>query len=155
MAGKTLTYDDYTLLKDAYEGNGGFKSGDYLVQHKRESQTSYQTRQQTSYYLNYVQPVINSHVNPIFRKNPVRNWKGSNQYWEEFVNNSDLFGSSLTQFMKQAGFLSKLFGVSFVVMHNFKNAQQSTNQAEALKTRQFPYIYNVTPDKVVRYTLSS
>ena len=155
MAGKTLTYDDYTLLKDAYEGNGGFKSGDYLVQHKRESQTSYQTRQQTSYYLNYVQPVINSHVNPIFRKNPVRNWKGSNQYWEEFVNNSDLFGSSLTQFMKQAGFLSKLFGVSFVVMDNFKNDQQSTNQAEALKNRQFPYIYNVTPDKVVSYTLDS
>lgn len=155
MSGKTLSVDTYTLLKDAYEGNGGFNTGDYLIQHKRENQPNYQLRQQIAYYLNYLQPVVNSHVNPVFRKNPARNWNGANKFWLEFVNNTDLFGSDMTQFMKQSGFLAKLFGVSFIVMDNFKEAQQARNQADAIKNRQFPYMYNVTPDRVAGYTLDS
>ena len=155
MSGRTLTVETYSLLRAAYEGNGGFNNGDYLVQHKRENSNNYQLRQQIAYYLNYVQPVVNSHVNPIFRKNPARNWPNASKFWLEFINNTDLFGSDMTQFMKQSGFLAKLFGVSFIVMDNFQEAQQAKNQASAIKNRQFPYMYNITPDRVVGYTLDS
>lgn len=155
MAGKTLTVETYTLLRDAYEGNGGFSAGAYIIQHKRENETNYQVRQQVAYYLNYVQPVVNSHVNPIFRKDPARSWDGANKFWLEFINNVDMFGSGMSKFMKQAGFLAKLFGVAFIVMDNFKEANQSNNQADAIKNRQFPYIYAVTPDRVVGYTVDN
>ena len=76
MAQERITVENSTLLKDSYEGTGGFQDGSYLAQHKREYITNYQVRQSLCYFLNYMQPIVNSHVNPLFRTSPTRNWAG-------------------------------------------------------------------------------
>lgn len=41
---------DYTLLKDAYYGSGGFETGQYLNKHKREADDDYRFRQKNAYW---------------------------------------------------------------------------------------------------------
>ena len=61
-----------TLLRDAYHGTGGFETGSYLVQYPVENATKFLRRQQISYYLNYLRPIVDSHVTPIFRRASMR-----------------------------------------------------------------------------------
>ena len=63
---------DYTLLKDAYYGSGGFETGRYLNKHKREADDDYRFRQKNAYYLNYFSPIVNALVDPIFKRQPLR-----------------------------------------------------------------------------------
>jgi hypothetical protein len=143
-----LKLDDYKLLMDAYNGSGGFKNGDYLVSHPRETPEKYQKRKQLAYYLNYVAPVINSHVNPVFRKEPKREWN-ENDLWSKFIENADTNGTSLHRFMKRAGLMAKLKAVVFIVVDNV--TEQPATMAQALKDRAFPYVYTIEPQQVKSY----
>ena len=149
MAQTTITIDKNTLLKDAYEGSGGFQDGTYLFQHKREQAAAYETRKSIAYYLNYLQPTVNSHVDPIFRKEPARTT--SDAFMTEFLGDVDTKGTPMTKFMKHAGFAAKLMGVAAIVMDNAKEEKKAKTAADALATRQFPYAYVVTKDNFTKW----
>lgn len=141
-----ITTDDYKFLEDAYCGKGGFKTGDYLVPHVRETPEKYMRRRRLAYYLNYVAAVVNSHVNPVFRKDPKREWD-TNELFSAFMVDVDTLGTPITRWMKQAGRQAKLHGVCFLVMDNVSD--QPGNLADALKQRAFPYVYLVTKKQVL------
>ena len=44
MKTKPMADAEYTLLLEAYDGSGGFKNGNYLTPHKRETADNYNTR---------------------------------------------------------------------------------------------------------------
>ena len=143
--------DKYELLRNAYYGTGGFETGDYLVQHKRELPENYENRKMIAYFLNYVAPVVNSHVDPVFRKEAQRDWEGPGaNLWEAFFRDADCSGYSLPRFMKRAAQEAKLFGVTFVVLDNVQEPPATV--AGAIEARAFPYLYTVTPDRVVDWT---
>ena len=167
MAQTTISVDNNTLLKDAYEGTGGFQDGSYLAQHKREHTENFNTRKSLCYFLNYLQPIVNSHVNPLFRTPPTRNWAGktietadgissttmatavsssASAYWESFVNDVDMHGTNLTSFMKKAAQSAKLYGVAYVVIDNVP--EQPATQAQALEKRAFPYAYIIDKPRI-------
>lgn len=176
MATEKITVDNNVLLKDAYEGTGGFQDGTYLAQHKREYLANYQVRQSLCYFLNYLQPIVNSHVNPLFRTPPTRNWAGkaagtndgitaatqvmtssasgmtsgagvgASAYWDAFVNDVDMHGTNLTSFMKRAAQAAKLYGVCFIVCDNVP--EQPATQALALQSRSFPYAYIIEKPRI-------
>lgn len=167
MAQTTISVDNNTLLKDSYEGTGGFQDGSYLAQHKREHIDNYNVRKSLCYFLNYVQPIVNSHVNPLFRTPPARDWEGKTvetadgisatmlstmissaptAYWENFVNDVDMHGTNLTSFMKKAAQHAKLHGVTFIVCDNVPD--QPSTQAQALEKRAFPYAYIIDKPRV-------
>lgn len=154
MAQTTITIDPYQLLKDAYEGSGGFKDGTYLFQHKRETTANFEVRKSIAFYLNYVQPVVNTHVDPIFRKEPARNWNTS-KFLDQFVLDVDGSGTPLTTFMKRCGFAAKLMGVSLIVMDNAKDAAQAPSVAQAVANRQFPYCYLVSAERITKWAVDS
>ena len=139
---------DYQVLRDAYYGTGGYSDGSYLIQHKRERADKYNMRRQLSYYLNYVAPCVNSHVDPIFREEIPRDWTGAgSKLFEAFVNNVDLNGTSIQNMAKRAALGAKLYGVNFVVMDNV--AEQPDTVDKALQQRALPYCYIVEPARVI------
>ncbi|WP_371366279.1 hypothetical protein SRRS_07090 [Sporomusa rhizae] len=140
--------DDYNFLKDAYYGEGGFKDGSYLVPHPRETPEKYARRKALAYYLNYVAPVVNSHVNPVFRKEPEREWN-DHALFSEFVKDADTLGTSFTRFMKRAALIAKLQAVAFIVIDNV--SEQPGNMADVLKQRALPYAYIVQRNQVKEY----
>lgn len=157
---KIAKLDDYDFIQNAYKGTGGFKDGTYLTPHPRETLVKYERRKDLAYFLNYVQPVIDSHVNPIFKKPAVRTWGAKTQkgkrakktntpYFDAFIGDVDRNGTPLERFMKRAAKMAKLNEVAFIVMDNF--AEQPQSQADALKGRIFPYLYLIHPRDITEY----
>lgn len=140
--------EDYKFLNDAYYNEGGFKDGSYLVPHPRETPEKYARRRALAYYLNYVAPVINSHVNPVFRQDPEREWN-DNEMFSAFMEDADTLGTSFSRFMKRAALSAKLQAVAFIVIDNVSD--QPGNMADVLQERALPYAYIVQRNQVVNY----
>ena len=112
----------YKLLDAAYNGDGGFRDGEYLVQHPRESDEKYNMRKRLSYYLNYTKPCVDAHVSPVFKTMAVRDYKGiASKAWEVFASDVDFLGSGIDKLMKRAAYIAKLNGVSYIVMDMSEN----------------------------------
>jgi hypothetical protein len=141
---------DPVFLRDAYHGTGGFKTGDYLVPHPRETQAKYDRRRFMAYYTNYVRPCVDSFVNPIFKEAPVREYT-ANKFFEAFLENVDSGGSKINRWMKQAALKAKLYGGVLAVLDNF--SERSESQADALQNRRYPYLYLVRPEQVTDWAV--
>ena len=142
---------DHKLLFDAYYGKGGFKKGFFLFKHPRESQKKYDRRRKMAYYSNYLRPIIDSHVDPIFRKEPKREWK-DNAAFSAYILDVDTCGTGMNRFMKKAALIAKIFAVAFIFTDNFADLPQ--NLAATLKERCLPYSYIVTPDRLDSYKIN-
>ena len=142
--------DDITFLHDSYYGTGGFKWGDYLVPHPREVMEKYSRRQFMGYYTNYVQPCVDSFVNPIYREAPSREYK-SNALFDAFLLDVDGGGTGINRFMKTLALKAKLYGGALVVLDNY--AEPSESREDALKNRRFPFAYIVRPNQVTEWVL--
>jgi hypothetical protein len=151
---KIYEVDDYEFMQNAYKGAGGFKTGEYLIPHPRETVDKFERRKNMAYYLNYVKTVVDSHVNPVFRKNPERMWGVNNEggptpLFDKFMEDTDTAGTSIDRFMKRAAKEAKKHGIVFIVVDNF--SQQPDLQVDAIDQRILPYAYLVPKKNVVEY----
>lgn len=137
----------YELLDNSYRASGGYETGDYLIPHPSELATKYERRKQLAYFLNYVRPVVDSLVNPVFKTEPVRE-NGSNTY-HIFEKDVDANNTTLTHFMKKAAIRAKLHGVEFIVV-DMEKVEDGTivTQKDRIEKRMFPYLYLVSPEQV-------
>lgn len=142
----------YELLDNSYRASGGFEDGSYLIPHPREQEEKYIRRKNMSYYINYVKPVVDSHVNPIFKNKPIR--KGLSSTYEKFIQDVDGNGTTLTRFMKKAAIRAKLHGVEFIVvdMEQIEEGQIVTEK-DIIEQRLYPYLYLVSPAQVNNWAL--
>ena len=100
MASYTGTpFNKYKLLDDAYRASGIFETGDALIPHPRETAEKYVRRKNMSYFINYVKPIVDAHINLIFKNEPVR--QNTSSTYDLFLNDVDGNGTSLTRFMKK------------------------------------------------------
>lgn len=144
----SLTSNMYRLMRDSYYGDGGYR-GPYLIPHKRETEQNYRERQQTAYYLNHFSLIVNALVNPIFKRTPLRDWKGTgSSVAEAFLEDVDGAGNDMDSFMQSAALSAKLYGAVFIVVENFKAMDLPVSMGEALAQRKFPYAYTLDPDRV-------
>lgn len=144
----SLTSNMYRLMRDSYYGDGGYR-GPYLIPHKRETEQNYRERQQTAYYLNHFSLIVNALVNPIFKRTPLRDWKGTGSpIAEAFLEDVDGGGNDMDSFMQSAALSAKLYGAVFIVVENFKAMDLPVSMGEALAQRKFPYAYTLEPDRV-------
>ncbi|HET8688186.1 MAG TPA: hypothetical protein VFM18_16250, partial [Methanosarcina sp.] len=145
-----MTVEDYKLLSDAYHGEGGFVDGSYLVPHTREdtsSEGSYEKRKDCSYYQNYIQPVVDSHVNAVFSSEPSREYVDKNGYYEKFVLDADGNGNSLNRVMKEKSFTAKLKAITLIVVDNYDSIPD--NAKDTVETRSLPYMFHVEPELLI------
>lgn len=142
----------YELLDNSYRASGGFEDGSYLIPHPRELADKYVRRKNMSYYINYVKPVVDSHVNPIFKNKPIR--QGLSSTYEQFIKDVDGNGTTLTRFMKKAAIRAKLHGVEFIVvdMEQLEEGQIVTEK-DIIEQRLYPYLYLVSPSQVNNWAL--
>lgn len=142
-----IPVDKYTLLDDCYRASGGFETGEYIIPHPRETYDKYIRRKQLSYYVNYTKPIVDAHVNPIFKTEPIRQ-NMSNTY-NLFVEDVDGNHTTLTRFMKKAAIKAKLHGVEFIVMDMDAIAEgELVTEEDVVEKRIYPYIYTVSPSQI-------
>ena len=140
---------DHNFLDDAYTGAGGFRDGKFLVPHPREAPEKFSRRKALGYYPNYVAPVVDSLIDPIFRKPAAREWDGRKQeknLFSIFMLDIDRRKTSLPKFIKRAAKIAKTHEVAFIVVDNYP--EQPLNIADALAGRILPYAYIVKPQQV-------
>ena len=111
----------------------------------------YAFRRNNAYYLNYFAPIVNALVDPIFKKNPLRDYHGSaERIIKNFSLDADAAGPSIQIFIKRAAVMAKVYGISFIVVDNARNVD-SRSQQEMLQRRQFSYAYVLEPDNLEEY----
>lgn len=140
--------DPLELVTDAYTSFGGFRNGKYLVEHTRESE--FEKRQGYTYYINLFKPVVDSLVDPLFKRDPGRDC--DNDMYQKFLENCDRNGNSFTQFMKRLAIKAKVHGIAFLVMDNLR--EQPISKAEAEKGRIMPYVYMKLAKHVVFWEIN-
>ena len=151
---KNNALDNYLLLHEAYEGDGGFLDGSRLEQHGREAVEKYEKRKKLAYYLNYLKPCVDAHVSPIFKSLAVRDYKGTGaKAWEMFLNDVDFTGTHIKDLMKRAALISKLNGVAFIVMDREQEVQGETVLALEADRSNLPYSFVVSPKSVTEIVL--
>ena len=131
----------------AIELQDGFENGTYLIPHTSERNEKYTRRKNMAYYVNYVKPVIDAHVNPIFNTEPAR--QGMSSTFQRFIEDVDGNNTSITRFMKKVAIMAKLHGVQFVVVDMAKiDDDQIVTEADIENNRIYPYLYSVSPTQV-------
>ena len=140
----------YQLLDDSYRASGGFSNGDYLIPHPRERQDKYNRRKNLAYYINYVKPIVDAHINPIFNNEPARD--GVPPTYSLFLNDVDGNGTRMSRFMKKAAIRAKLHGCEFICvdMENIDSQAVLTTQ-DVINNRIYPYLYLISPEQVLRW----
>lgn len=144
-----LNQNKYTFCKDAYFGSGGFRTGYYLVPNQIE--TMYPERRQLAAYNNYVKPIVDATVNPVFAKPIKRIMKATagNSLYQAFIDNCDGNGNNLDTFMANVAKLANLNGVEFIVVDS---RPYTGTVEETIRDRAFPYVYSVSADLIVDYS---
>ena len=138
----------YSLLREGYEGTGGFLTGSRLKKHFRESVEKYEQRKKLAYYLNYLKPCVDAHVTPIFKTLATRDYKGTGaSVWEQFAADVDFTGTHIKDLMKKAAKEAKLNGVAFIVMDVDRDAvgEEETVLSLTSDRNKLPYAFVVSP----------
>lgn len=99
----------FRLLLDAYEGAGGFLTGEYLWQYSNEKGDSFRQRQEMARYHNYVRALVNIYVRHVFRAGVTREAKALPEL-EAFWKNVDGAGTPIDGFMKRGAKLALAVG---------------------------------------------
>jgi len=137
-----LNQNIYEFMSHAYFGEGGFRDGSYLIPHTRE--LFYDERRAMVFYKNFVNPITDAMVDPVFSKpikrevtkNGVVVTKGMEV---DFLKDVDNAGTPMQAFAKKACMYARLHGVTFVVVDNHQKTAKTKEEAE--KNREFPYVY--------------
>ena len=140
--------DRYEFVTHSYEGTGGYLDCEYLE--KFDKETSINRRARSVYYKNNIKGIVDSLYVPVFSTEPFR--ESDNQMYDDFCQDVDLKGSSITQFVNSVIKYSRLHGVCFVVVDNLPSDKQPATLSEAIKGRSYPYCYYVTADDVEDYS---
>ncbi len=145
-----LSPEDYKFLLDAYTGLGGFKSGDYLIQHKREEEDKFNRRKQLTIYPNYIRKIVDTFTAHIFKRPPQR--KTTPEY-ERFINNVDKRGTHIDDFMRKIFKLTCIYGTVFIIID--KPSEQAKTRYEELEKGLLPYATIRLPTQLHSYSLDN
>lgn len=137
------------LVHDSYHGTGGYITGDYLFRFARE--IDFVNRRKMAYYLNYIKPIVDARVDPVFSSDPQVEGVDEGTVLEAFLENADNNGTSLAEMVHSATTETVLMSNSFLVMDNFPQSSIPPTLSEVLSTRKFPYIYKKSLTDVKSY----
>jgi hypothetical protein len=152
-----LSEDIYEFMENSYYGTGGYRTGMYLTPHQRE--LFLKNRKELSPYRNFVRPIIDSLITPVFSEEAVRlindangNTIEGNTLLRTFIEDVNNNGESMQCFVEQAVTFARIHGVSFVVLDNYSDEMQPPTQQEAIDQRILPYAYLRKAEDVENYT---
>ncbi len=152
FGGKEVKPDDlqnlWQFLYDSYTGLGGYRTGEYLIRHKRESDEKYERRKRLAYYPNFVKKIVDTFTAQVFKRPPQRQLT---KEYELFVNDVDKTGTYIDDFMRRALKLSLIFGTVFIIVD--KPSEEARTKQEEIERKLLPYATIRLPNQVEDYEL--
>jgi len=133
----------------AFNGDDGFLDGSNLIQHTREDNEKFQSRQELAYYTNIFKPKVNRYVGYIFKKKPVR--MSNTSSFNIIFDDVDNMGNNIDVFMSNFATKAKVRGVGLVLVDMSK--ELPSNLKEQLDSRVLPYLVEIDPTSVTKYRL--
>lgn len=131
----------WQFLNNAYNGEGGFSDGSYLMQFSREVDEKFKSRQNMAYYVNYLKPSIERFASYIFKNSAMRN---SNYDLIKIIfDNCDNGGNSLNIFIQNFFKNAFLFGINLILVDMPRTLP--SNLKEQKEKRAVPYFVEVSP----------
>ena len=145
--------------RDLYTGGERIRgqASDYLVKRNKEPDEIYQERLSHVFYENYIGSIIDWYAATLLRREPALIADGVNdsgkQFFNEFAEDCDLKGSSLSDFFRQQLVHTLVFGRSYVALDFPRVSEPAANRAQedaAGISRAFLVEY--TPDEVINWS---
>jgi len=145
--------------RDLYSGGERIReqASDYLVRRGKEPDDVYQERLARVFYENYIGSIIDWYSATLLRREPVLVMEGANdsgkQFFNEFAEDCDLKGTSLSDFFRQQLVNTLVFGRTYVALDFPRFSQPAPNRAEEDATgRSRAFLVEYTPDEVINWS---
>lgn len=116
----TIDFSSQSFLLDSYTGQGGFLTGQYLIQYLKEPNEKYEQRKLLSIRPNFVKKIVDSYLGYLFRTPASRTCTVSE--YKQFVDNADGLGISLDEFMRTAEKYAMLYGTIYLIVDLDENS---------------------------------
>lgn len=135
--------DSWQTFLDAYDGEGGFLSGDYLVQYPREKQDKYKQRKTQARYQNYSETIVDFYVRKIFSEKIQRESsdEGLTAFWADVTG----AGVSMSQFMQELAQKALAAGHAGALCDKTKDAPTGPAKADE---RARPFLTQYLPTEI-------
>jgi hypothetical protein len=114
-----------TFLLDAYSGQGGFATGDYLVAHPREAATKFTTRKELAVYPNFTRKIVDVFMGFLWKQAPSRE---SGDIYANFIKNADGAGGKLDTLLFSYQRLAMILGTVYIIVD--KPKEKATSRAD-------------------------
>jgi hypothetical protein len=137
----------FDFVEHTYYGSDGYRDCAYLIPHPRE--VFYETRRDSSYYVNVFASVINAMVNEVFKDELPRT--SGDVRFDKFIKNADGLGATLQEVIEDAMYIARMNDVAFIVMDNYPADVQPATVAEAAQQDIKPYVYIKRMQDVYKY----
>jgi hypothetical protein len=98
----------WEILLDAFEGSGGFQSGEYLWRYRNETGDDYVGRKAMARYHNYVEQIVDIYVRHAFSQTPKR--QAGSETLKAFWEDVDGAGTHIDAYMKRICALALVSG---------------------------------------------
>lgn len=140
----------YRLLTDAYYGTGQFLTGLGLIKHAREDDNNYNKRRAMGYYLNYMGPIVNASVDPIFKDDINRDYK-TTALFDRFLDDVDRAGTDLQDYIRRMATFAKLYTVVYIIVDNARDVEFDDKLDGNIESRRVPFLTHVLPENVTHW----
>ncbi|HWE52424.1 MAG TPA: hypothetical protein VG273_21690 [Bryobacteraceae bacterium] len=159
-------HPDYTAsvrvwrrYRDLYAGGEQFRqnAAEYLVRRQKEGLEVYQERLGRVFYENYLGSIIDWYTATLVRREPVLDFEGTNEsareFFEKFIDNCDLRGTTLTQFFKQQMTEALICGKSYIAVDFPKPDGPALTRAEEDSSgRSRAYLIGYSADELINWS---
>lgn len=139
----------WKYLLVSYLGGDDYKRAGLLTRYQLETDAEYQARLNATPIENHCRSVISIYISFLFRQPPEREFAGLENYPEldSFLEDADLEGRSLDNFMKDVSTWASVFGHCWVLVTKPNLGAQTRAEEIAMGVR--PYVSLLTPMNVL------
>jgi hypothetical protein len=147
---------EYDFLSMAYCGDRFFRDGSILRPHAREFNEDYIARREMAFLKNFLKPVVNARIDPVFSVNIPRESqddageKALTPLFDSFLEDCDGQGSAFGDFIEETAREANLQSLCFLVVDNYKDVTKS--KALNVAERLHPYVYRQNRNTLVDYS---
>lgn len=117
----------WQIFLDAYEGSGGFLTGEYLWKYPREEEADFNRRKEQARYHQYAKSLVNLYVRHVLHRGVDR--KAEDTRLTEWWDNVDGAGTKMTGLMRRAAHLALAMGHDGILLD--KTTQPATGPSRA------------------------
>jgi hypothetical protein len=149
--------DMWRMYRDLYAGGEQLKGNaqDYLTRRVKEPMEVYGERLSKVFYENYVGSIIDWYGATLFRREPVLEVQGRNEYarrfFNQFADDCDLKGSSLSEFFRRQVVEMLVSGSSYILV-DFPIVEGAENRAEEeLSGAARAYLVEYSPSNIINW----